>query len=213
VRAFAAGQADRGIEYLAALDKPNQEFVLAILPALARGAIADLAGDPAGTAVLADQLRTAAARIEPRAALRVEVVTFCRTVSGFGRYDPRPDGEPYRPNDQAQLYVEVRNLVSQPAVGPRGETFLTQARAAVEIRDAHGRLVDQPDPDDGRRRIPVVRFEKKLYSRTPIHDFHVLYAFPVPAAPGVYTVSIELRDPTGRRVVKSAPVQFLVAGP
>ena len=105
VRAYAEGKPERAYEYIAALDKPNQEFVLALLPALVRGATADLAGDPVGIALIAEQLHSAALRLEPRAALRVGVVAFCNTVDMFGRYEPRPDNQPYRPNDEAQLYV------------------------------------------------------------------------------------------------------------
>jgi hypothetical protein len=212
VRAYAENRPDKAIEILKALDPPNQEFVLAMLPALARGATADLT-DPTTLAVLIDQLRTAAAHLAPKAPLLIENVTFCRKVYGFGRYDPWPEGQPYRPNDQAQLYLEVRNLVSQPVVGPHGETYLTHVLAAVEIRDAHGRLVEQPDPEDWRRRVPVVRFEKQQYSRGTLDDFHILHGIQVPAAPGVYTVTVELRDPANRRVAKTAPVEFRVTGP
>ena len=213
VRAEIEGRTDHALELLKGLEPANQEVVLALLPALTRGATADIASDPTATALLADQLRFAAVRLAARSALVVENVALCRKVYGFGRYEPWPEGQPYKPNDLAQLYLEVRNLVSQPAAGPRGETHLTYVRAAVEIRDAHGRLVDQPDPEDWRRRVPVVRFEKKQSSRGPVDDFHVLYAFPVPPAPGVYTVTVELRDPAGRRSVKTAPVRFDVAGP
>jgi hypothetical protein len=213
VRAQLEDRPARALELLQALPPANQEVVLAVLPALTRGATADLASDPTATALLADQLRFAAARLAARSALVVENVALCRKVYGFGRYEPWPEGQPYKPNDLAQLYLEVRNLVSQPAAGPRGETHLTYVRAAVEIRDAHGRLVDQPDPEDWRRRVPIVRFEKKQFSRGAVDDFHVLYAFPVPPAPGVYTVTVELRDPAGRRSVKTAPVRFDVAGP
>lgn len=213
VRAYAENRPDKAIEILKALDAPNQELVLALLPILARGATADLAADPVAIAVLAEQLRAAAGRLEPRAALRVENVAFCRKVYGFGRYDPWPQGQPYRPNDQAQLYLEVRNLPSEAAPGPHGETHLTHARAAVEIRDAHGRLVEQPDPEDWRRRVQVVRFETKRFTRGSIQDFHLLYPFAVPTAPGVYTVTVQVSDGSGRRVVRSAPLRFDVAGP
>jgi hypothetical protein len=213
VKAYAENRPDRAIEQLAGLDKPNQEFVLALLPLLARGSTADLMSDPIGTAVMVEQLRTAAARLEPRAALRIDTVAFCKRVDGFARYVPWPKDEPYRPNDQAQLYVEVRNLVSQPAAGPRGETYLTHAQFSVEVRDAKLSVIPQPDPEDPRRRIRAVQSEKKLFSRGPLHDFHLLYGFPVPATPGVYTVVVEVRDPITHRSVKSEPVQFLVAGP
>jgi hypothetical protein len=207
VRAYVENRPDRAIELLRSLDKSNQDFVLALLPVLARGAGADLNNDPATVAALVDQLYAVAARIESRAALRIEKVAFCNDVAGFGRFVPRPPGDAYRPNERAQFYLEVRNLTSEPA----GAEFLTYVHATVEVRDAHQRLVEQIDPDDFRRRVPVVRYERRLPSRSPLHDFHILYIFSAPPAPGVYTITLELRDPTGRRSVKTAPVEFCVA--
>lgn len=209
VRAYTEGRPDRAIEIIRTLDSQNQDLVLALLPILARGATTDLNNDPATVAALVDQLRAAAARLEPRAALRIEKLAFCDDVKGFGRFVPHPANSPYRPNAQAQLYLEVRNIGSQPV----GDEFVTHVHAAVEVRDAYGKLVEQIDPDDWRRRVSVVKFEKRLGSRSPLHDFHVLYLFSVPAAPGVYTVTVELRDSSGRRTVKTQPAQFCVAGP
>jgi hypothetical protein len=213
VRAYAEGRPDRAIDILKALRPANQELILAVLPILARGATADLASDPVAAAVLAEQLRSAASRLEPRAALRIENATFCRKVDGFGRYDPWPAGQPYRPNDQAEFYFEVQNLPSQPATGPHGETHLTLAHVSVEVRDAKGMLVPQPDPQDRRRRVPVVRFETQKFTRGPIRDYHLRYPLLVPGGAGVYDVTVEVRDASGRRVVRSEPVRFDVAGP
>ena len=152
-------------------------------------------------------------RLESRAPLRVDTILFCREVYGFGRYDARQPNEPYRPNAQAQLYLEIRNLVSQPAVGPRGEKYLTQVRTAIEIRDAYNNIVSFADPDDARRRLPALRYDTKRHSHSPFQDFHVFYTFPVPPTPGVYTVTVELRDASGPRVMRTAPVEFRVAGP
>jgi hypothetical protein len=212
VRAHAEGHPDRAIEFLKALDPPNQEYVLEMLPVLARGATGDLT-DATAAAVLADQHRGVASRLAARASLLAENVVLCRKVYGFARYDPWPENQPYRPNDQAQLYLEVRNLVSQVVAGPHGETHLTHVSVAVEIRDARGRLVEQADPDDWRRRVQVVRFERKQLSRGPVEDFYIYHPFAVPSAPGVYTVTVELRDPAGRRNVRTNPVRFDVSGP
>lgn len=209
VRAYCENHPERAIGIIRSLDKQNQDFVLNVLPILARGATADLNNDPATIAMLVDQLHAAAARLEPRAALRIEKMSFCKDVSGFGRFVPWPENQPYRPNAEAQLYLEVRNLGSEPTA----DGFITQVHAAVEIRDAYGKLVEQIDPSDWRRRVPVVHFEKRLGSRSPLHDFHVLYIFSAPATPGVYTITVELRDSSGRRRVKTPPAQFCVAGP
>ena len=130
-------------------------------------------------------------------------------MRGFGRFVVRPENLPYKPNAEAQLYFEVRNLGNPQA----GNDFVTCFQAVVEVRDAYGKLVEQIDPIDPRRRVPVVRFEKRLPTQSPLHDFHVLYVFSAPAAPGVYTVTVELRDSTGQRAVKCQPVRFDVAGP
>ncbi len=211
VRAFTEGRPDQAIEFLSALDKPNQDLLLSLLPVLEEVAKLDSKRDPVKTAMLADQLRSAAASLEPRAALRLEAVSLCRMAAGYGRYDPCPKGVPYRPNDQALLYIEVRNLISQPSVGPRGETYLTSARETVEIRDAYGKLVDQLTRDG--KYISVVQAEKRLFTRTPIHEFHILYEFRVPSAPGVYAISMNIQDPVGRRSIKTEPIEFTVAGP
>lgn len=191
------------------MDKQNQDFVLAVLPILAQGATADLTNDAATNAALAEQLRGTVARIEPRAALKIEKVAFCTDVEGFGRFVPRPVANPYRPNERAQLYLELRNLGHQPT----GDGFLTHVHAAVEIRDADDKLVAQIDPDDHRRRVPVVKYEKRLVTRSPLSDFHVLYIFAAPPAPGVYTVTVQLSDASGRRTVTSQKAEFRVAGP
>lgn len=208
VRAYTENRPERAIEIIRTLNTQNQDVVLALLPILARGASADFNNDPATVAALVDQLRAAANRLEPRAALRIEKAAFCKNVDGFGRFVPWPDNQPYRPHQQAQLYLEVRNLGSQSV----GDGFVTQIHATVEVRDAHGKLVEQIDPDDYRRRVPMVKFEKKLPSQSPLHDFHVLYVFSAPPAPGVYTITVELRDAAGRRTVRTQPAQFCVAG-
>jgi hypothetical protein len=210
VRAYAENRPERAIEIIRTLPQPNQEFVLALLPALARGASADLNNDPVTAGMLVDQLDSARARLESRAALRVENVTFCKDVAGFGRFMPQPRNEPYRPNARAQFYLEVKNLGSRAS----GDLFITHIHAVVEIRDARGQVVEQIGPgDDYRRRVPAVRFDKRLESHSPLHDFHVLYIFSVPAAPGVYEITAELRDAATGRTVKTPPTRFDVAGP
>ena len=211
VRAYVEGHPEQVIEMIRRLDKNNQEIVLAVLPVLARSAGTDLTNDPVAAAALVEQLRSAVERLEPRAALKIEKVAFCSEVEGFGRFVPRSVANPYPPNEKAELYLELRNLGSQPAA----DGFLTHVHAAVEIRDANDKLVAQIEPgqNDLRRRVPVVKFEKKLVTRSPLHDFHVLYIFSTPPAPGVYTVTVVLSDPAGRRTVKSVPAEFRVAGP
>jgi hypothetical protein len=207
-RAYAEGNPQKAIELLEPLDKTNQELILALLPVLARCSDMDIATDPSAAAILADQLRSAASRIEPRAALKLETVTLCGTVDRFGEYDPWPKGKPYFPNQKAHLYIEVRNVVSQATVGPSGETYLTHAKATVEIRDSDKRLVDQPTRGGP---VPVIQTERMLFTRTPVHDYHLIYDFNMPAVPGVYSITVKIQDPAGKRSVKTDPIEFMVS--
>lgn len=208
VRAYVEGNPQRAIEIIRTLDPQKQDFILAMLPIFARGASADL-NNAATIGMLVDELDGIRARLEPRAALRVENVNFCKEVAGFGRYTPRGANEPYRPNTRAQLYLEVKNLGSRPS----GGEFITHVHATVEVRDAYGKIVELIDPDDYRRRVPIPRYDERLVSHSPLRDFHVRIIFSVPPAPGVYTITAELRDATTGRTVKTQPTQFCVAGP
>jgi hypothetical protein len=134
-------------------------------------------------------------------------------VTGFGRFDPWPEAQPYKPNDLAVLYVEVRNIGSEPAAGPHGEGYLSRAAVSLEVRDATGKLVEQTDPADWRRRVPVARFEHADHTRSPLRDYSRTYRISVPSQPGVYTVAVEVRDPAGNRTARSRPAEFRVAGP
>lgn len=214
MRAYVENRPDRAIEHLKTLDRPNQDFVLAILPVLARGAaMSFVAADPNELAALAEQLHAAAARLEPRAALRIDTVAFTRKVYGFGRYDPWPLAENYKPNGLAELYVEVRHVHAEPGVGPNGEAYITRLSCSLEVKDSEGKLIDQADPADNRRRVPVARYTHTDFFRTPPHDYFRRYTLSVPRSPGVYTVTVEVRDPAGNRVARSQPVEFRVAGP
>src|SRR5262249_32848499 len=161
--------------------------------ALVRGAQLKLsAADPQDVAALVEQLQAAAARLEGRAALRVEKILFCKQVSGFGRYARWPEGQPYRANGLAELYVEIRHLVSESTT--TGDEYVTRLVSSLEIRDANGRLVEQTDPEDRRRTVAIARTERAVVSDSPLRDFYMVYRIPVPAQPGVYTVTVEIRS-------------------
>jgi hypothetical protein len=169
--------------------------------------------DPHDAAALAEQLTAMATTLEGKAALRVDKVVFCRRATSFGRFDPWPEAQPYRPNDLAVLYVELRHVGSEPATGPDGEGFVSRAVVDLEVRDAAGRLIEQTDPTDWRRRVSVARFEHTDYTRSPLRDYSRTYRISVPSKPGVYTVTVEVRDPAGNRTARSQPAEFRVAGP
>lgn len=214
MRAYVENRPDDAIRHLQSLDKPNQDFALTVMPLLVRGAQLNMAAaDPADVAVMADQFQAVASGMEGKAALRVEKVVFCKRATGFGRYDPWPEAQPYRPNDLAVLYVELKHVGSAAAAGPNGEGFESHAVVNLEVRDAGGRLIEQTDPADWRRRVPVARFEHADRTRSPLRDYSRTYRISVPSQPGVYTVTVEARDPAGNRAARSQPAEFRVAGP
>ena len=213
MRAYVENRPDDAIRHLEKLEKPNQEFALAVMPVLARGAAMNLAApDPQEAAHLVEQLGGAAGRLEMKAAMRVEKVAFCKRATAFGRYDPWPEAQPYRPNDLAVLYVEVRNVGSAPCAGPAGEGYVSRAVVALEVRDAKGTVVEQTDPADYRQRVAVARFEHTDHTRSPLRDYSRTYRIKIPPNPGVYTVTVEVKDPVTGRTARSQPAEFRVTG-
>jgi hypothetical protein len=214
LRAYLENHPEDAIKVLQSLERANQEYAIALMPLLVRGAqINFAAASPEEMALLVEQLHGIAARMEAKAALKVDKVSFCRKVTGFGRFEPWPEGQPYRPNDLAVLYVEMRNLGSEPVSGPSGESYLCRAAVCLEVRDATGKLIEQTDPSDWRRRVAIARFEHADHTRSPLHDYYRTYRISVPAQPGVYTVTVEVKDPSGKRVARSQPAEFRVASP
>jgi len=213
LKAFLNNKPNDAIDLLKSLDRFNQDFTLALMPLLVRGAQMNLASaNPEEIALMVQQLDGLARRLEPRAALKVEKVTFCRKFEGFGRFDPWHEAKPYGQGDLALLYFEVRNVGSEPVPGPRGEQFQSRLAVNIEVRDAQGNLVEQTSPNDFRRRVPIFRDSVSQHTRSQIRDFCRIYRISVPTQPGVYTVTVEVRDPGRHRVARSQPVRFDVAG-
>lgn len=210
MRAYVENRPDDAIRHLEKLDRPNQDFALAVMPVLVRGAALNLTSpDPQEAGHLADQLSGAATKLEAKAALRVEKVAFYKKIYGFGRYDPWPAAQPYRPGDTARLYVEVRNLGCHTAA----DGYVTRAETLLEVRDSKGQLVEQMDPDNYQQRVRVVRIHHEDKSRSPVRDYFKPYQIVIPSQPGVYTVTVEVRDPTSGRAARSQPAEFRVSGP
>jgi hypothetical protein len=214
LRAYVEDRPYDAIRHLDGLDRVNQELALQLLPQFARLARLNLsAADPREVGVMADQFRAAADRLAALAPLTVEKLAFCKEVDGFGRYVPRPEAEPYRPRDRTALYLELGHVACEPSPGPKGEGFVTRLQVTFEVRDAGGRVVEQADPADPRRRIPVVRLDHVIPTRSPVRDYFRTYGMAVPTQPGVYTLTAEVRDLATNRTARSRPVEFRVAGP
>lgn len=204
IRAYIENRPDDAVKHLKSLDKSNQELMLQLIPALVRASQVDLSrATPHEIGVLAGQLDAPAAALATRGPLFVEKACFCRWVKNFGRYDPLPDRHSYPPGALAELYLEVKNVPSEPTTSPpEGEGYVTRLACTLQLRDPSGVVVELLD--QSRKAVPALAETKRDFTRSPIRDYFLLFRFPVPGKPGEYKVVVEIRDPaTGRAVSKT----------
>jgi len=171
-------------------DPSRREILQAMLPNLSK--LADKRNDPPGPkdwATLLDQQDQLGVKLCSRAALTLDRVSFCRSIDGFGLYEPLAAdhrfqaGSPGQSGELVQVYLELRHFACQ-LKGPFYETVLA---STLEIRD-------------GKRQV-VWRFDrpaKPSRSRTPRQDCFLNCHFEVPAIPpGDYVLCIQVKDLTG----------------
>lgn len=210
VRAFLNDRPDLAKKQLEGLDGPNQELMLQLIPALVRASQTNLAQPNTEVGELARQVEAALAVLTARAPLAIEKACFCRALKNFARYEPLPERPAFAPGTWAEVYVEVRNVPSIPASSPtEGEGFLTRLVCTLQVRDAAGAVV--PQPDQTNKLVPTLRDDKRDFTRGPIRDYFLRFCFRTPAKPGTYTVTFEVQDPasdrpgSGRAVSRTMP--------
>lgn len=201
VRDYVNGQPERAVEHLKALDRPNQELMLQLIPAVVRASQVDLTrASPTEMGLLAEQLRAPAEQVAARAPLILDRVCFCRWVKNFGRYEPLPEGTVFHGGSLAELYVEVRNVPSVAVQSPgEGAGYVTKLTCTLQVFDAAGAVV--PLTDRARNTVPALTETKRDFTRSPIRDYFLLFRFPLPERPGLYEVAIKVHDPEGGREV------------
>ena len=208
VRAFVNNDAAEAEKQLRTLDKPNQELMLQLIPALVQASRMNLTqASPTEVGVLVGQLQAPADALASKVPLGIEKACFCRWVKNFGRFEPLPEGHTFKPGAVAELYVEVRNVPSTPAKrSDEQDGFVTQLACTLQLRDTNGSVVELTDRN--RHPVPALTETKRDFTRSPIRDYFLLFRFPVPTSPGSYSVSVEVRDPaTGRAVSRVIPVR------
>lgn len=215
MRAYAEKRPYDALHHLEGLDRANQEFVLQVLPLLAQGAGLTPGGaDAQQLGVMADQFRAVAARLDARAALRVEKLAVCKLVDGFGRYVPHPLAEAHKPGSRTVVYLELDHVVCEAAPGPRGEGHQTRVQVTLRMQDSGGRPYDHafPHPKDPTRRVPAHTVEHAVPAWSAVQDYYQAYGIAVPHQPGVYYLTAEARELGTGRTARSQPVEFRVAG-
>jgi len=214
IQDFQQGNADAAIGHLDAMDKPNQELLLQLVPVLVRLSSLNLnRPDAEETASLAKQLESAASQLGKRSKLNVRKAVLCDAVTGFGLYTPVRDAQALLPSTLYVLYVEVGNVPCTAAVRPDGnEWYLTKLECSMQVKDDTGRAIEIVDVNgkmDGKNHRLVQ--SKSELTRSPIHDYFLRARFDTPSRPGNYTITFEVRDPrSGQSVSKS--IGFRVAG-
>lgn len=187
---------------------PDRELVLALLRLTAEITEKDAekltAEEIAQTQEL---LRSVSAKLRSRAALKLDKVSFCKRIEGFGRFEPHASGYEFqagydgKPGERVQVYAEIRNFASR-AVQGRYETVL---ETSLAIHDAERR--------------EVVRFDLGRCvdrSQTPRQDYFLNFQLHIPAKlkPGLYTLWVHVKDVTGEPVREvSTSLDFKVRAP
>lgn len=165
-------------------DKPTQDLLLCLLPALARLGEGGLdKATPEELAHLMAQLESALASLRPRSALVIDKMCYCRDIDRYGVFEELPEQHPFRPGELVEVYVAVRNY----ATVQHGDHYEIRLASSLEIKDG-----DQPAQPEKK---PVVR-EHLDRSRTPRHDHFFSYRFYVPEnlPPGRYTLRLKIAD-------------------
>jgi hypothetical protein len=106
------------------------------------------------------------------------------------------------------VYAELKNVPSEPVETPAGTGYVTNLVCTMQVRDAAGNVIEftVPGPDNTRRTVPQYQETKKDFRRSPVRDYFMTFGFSVPARPGAYTVTIDVRDPAnGRAVTRTMP--------
>ena len=209
VREYLNDRPDRAVEHLKALDAPNQELLLQLIPVMVRAGQAPLPkASPHDVGVMVGELDRARASLAAKAPLFVEKACFCQDVKNYGRYDPYPERHAFKPGELFGLYTEVRNVPSEPATAPTGvEGYITRLVCTLRVQDAAGNAVPMPGRKPGTW-VPELRDTKEDFTRSPVSDYFIVFWLPAPPKSGTYTVRFEVCDPkTGRAVSRTMPLR------
>ncbi len=206
IQAFADGKPDKAVDHLAAFDKPNQELLLQLIPALVQASKIDLSRtDGEEPQALARQFESATAALAKRAGLGIARAAICLAVDGYGLYTPVKDKSALLRDSRYSLYVEIGNVPSLPGVRKEdgAEGFWTVLDCEMRVADDQGGVVEIVDVTT-KQPGPSSKKTKTEFTRSPVRDYYVAAVLKTPARPGAYNVTFEVRDPrTGQKVSKT----------
>jgi len=194
LEAFLDGRTDEAIGRLRDFPAKDQEFLLRVMPLLAKVEREGLFAGPLTDEDrhnLLEALGGMTADLRASAPLVLHNLVFCRKVWGFGKYEPTPSST-FRAGDQIGLYLEVQNLA---------EHRLAEHQHAVQLACTLTIL----GPDGKPKHFVPVHSAPDI-SRSPRTDHFAVIRFRLPAdlSAGLYSLHIDLRDElTGRKSEKA----------
>jgi len=196
-RCILNDEPDKALEHLKGFDSTTQEFLIRLLPALARLGQKPLEQlNAEEVTVLQEQFEELLETLRPFTRLAINRMCCCKWIKGYGNYEPLSEGHlfhaaskpGFRDGEQVKVYVELRNFRCEL----RDRYHEIRLSSSVEIRDPR-------EPADAKP-LWYYRFEDQkepVRSRAQLHDFFNYYTFSVPhIPPGTYTVTIQVADET-----------------
>jgi hypothetical protein len=199
------GRHQDAIKYLSTYEDDKQELFLRLLPPLAT--LVKKRMDELTTqevAVLNKQYQGMIDSLRPRSELLVSRMCFCEEVRGYGWVRPLPENHAFltgtesRIGELVQLYVELKNVASEPT---KDGEYLTKLACSLELKDAAGKKVWSKSFEGN---------EATLRRSARLNDFYSRYGFYVPAIPaGKYELTLRIADetnPQARRIAEKSLV-------
>jgi hypothetical protein len=199
LKAYQEDRPDEALQLIKQYPPKDQELLLALLPIIAQvernGSWTDRLDATQKLAVI-ETLRSLTATLQRSAPLRIARMEFARNIKGFGSYEPLPSPV-FRPQDRAELYIEIENLQDRRFNDERYVVRL--ASNLIIIEDERGGL-----------KLPIPSTPD--FSRSERQDHHYVIRFMIPKdlQPGVYSLEVHVTDvDTRREAIKT--VTFRVA--
>jgi hypothetical protein len=184
LQAFLDDRSSEAIAHLGTYHPRDQEFLLRVLPQIARVARGGLLTewmDQEERLTLLDAMQGVTTDLRRTSPLVIEKAMFCQRVSAFGKLEPLVS-QPLRPGDLVGVYAELRNLCDHRLAEERYAIHLV---GRLEILNPTDTVVWnqtlQSDPD---------------VSRSPRQDHFTVIQFRLPSNldPGTYHLKVTLRD-------------------
>jgi hypothetical protein len=194
-RYFLDKRPDLAIEQLAHYDKVSQDVLLCLLP-LAVQLTEGGPGSPRQAALALAQMDSMRVLLRALAPLVIEKLCFCKSIRGFGDYEPLPEDYVFQPGEHVRIYAELRNFISEQCESEPGRpVFITRLASWAEIRtndENHEQVWKQEFRRDNPDR-----------SQTQRNDYFDHYHFWLPELrPGLYTLELNVTDLATKRAVR-----------